>query len=342
MCEGMGWPRGVSWNQFSVRDAIAQAGGLSAYRSRVVSLTTHESVYVRSFGAFWLGVVGGPENTRELVRLLHGTNLPVECEEDRGVDLAGAVLGLGILGAREYAEEIAGLLRSGIPEVRLAAARSIGRMKAEQYADKVTVLLGDKDRRTVDAALWCLAELGAKEHVDAILKVIRDPSCTSETMHAALRALVVLEAREEARGIVKQLFERYPHLAASVSALLGLKEQTDRVAILLDSKEWIVRAAGISALAILGEDRYVDRIAAVLNDERELLRICAAWALVLLESRRHATAAMAVIDTNSDKELVLGIDMEMASAAKVKELECRAQASLARLKGALGTTKVSR
>jgi hypothetical protein len=331
--EAIGWPDGASWNQFDVKKAIARAGGVTSYRRRVGTLLEHKDCIVRFFGALWLGTIGGPENASELLTLLRSTNLPVEDADERGYDQAGGAIGLGILGAREHAEEIAGLLTHQIPTVRACAAQSLAYLKATEYADGVAALLSDEDKPTIASAMSCLRELGAPQYARAVAQaILAHPVGGSEVRESGLRALVAFDAREEVRAIAAFLYEHDPALAAAASALLGLKEQADKIAALLED-DWYVRSTACSALGLLGEDRYASRIAGCLWDDREYVRNAAAWALVLLESREHAKAAIAVIGADSgEKTPWFGSIGGIAGRERENELERRAQASLARLR----------
>ena len=88
---------------------------------------------------------------------------------------ADAAKALALLGAKEYADEMALLLKDKSGLVRQDAALALGILKAKKYAGEVAKLLNDKESYVHTNAATALVLMESEDHYKAALPVIERP-----------------------------------------------------------------------------------------------------------------------------------------------------------------------
>ena len=123
----------------------------------------------RGYGAQWLGMVGDDACKSDLPQTAQDKS-PQNEDPDaiKGFDREMAAGALGMLGAKECAKEIAGLLQDKNARVRAGAASALGILKAKEFTGDIAKSLdyeGEFDPRAEEAyqgAIFALVELDAK------------------------------------------------------------------------------------------------------------------------------------------------------------------------------------
>ena len=171
---------------------------------------------------------------------------------------ATAAFRLGDIGSGDCAPALIAALSDREPDVRIAAARSLGRLRAAEAAGELVAAAAE--RRVPDALVhWALLQIG----VAAV---------------PALKALLSSSNQYE-RAAAIQLIGRLggPHEAAEVQERLR------------DSSA-LVRGAAARALGRLGAERHIPPLLEALEDRIPAVRASAATALGYLRDRRALPA----------------------------------------------------
>jgi len=277
--------------------AIAAIGGAKGAVNAFRGLLGDPDPVMRGFAAMTLAAFDDRESKGEIAKLLKPHPAPaaaaVADAQFADMDRSRAAMALGLMGADEYAKEIAGMLRSDRPNVRSGAALGLGFMNARAHAKEIAVLLNDESDNARGSAERALAMLGAREYakdIAALLTARGDPS-VSET---ACFALARLRAAEQAREIAKLLGNRFRQgKACRALALMGEKRYAKQIAALLDASNPLSRCDALVSLGILNAREYEDAVAQHLEDKTAFVRPSAALALILMGSEKHAHAAAA-------------------------------------------------
>jgi HEAT repeat protein len=293
---------------FSFAVAVRNAGGLSQYRHRVAELLRSRDVITRGYGAQWLGIVGDDSCKTDLARLLKGTSIFEWHDDLAGFDCEMAAMSLGMLHAKEYAKDLAVLLRDRNGRIRAGAATALGVMGAKEYADAIAKSLDfapKSDTRAYEArvgAIMALAALGAKQHAPAIAKQIGSVDCTEY----AIFAIVALDAKEQKKDIAALLnSDSLGGDAAVALALMDAREYANAIDGLLKKKTdfRFTRCKAAIALGILEAEKYAPDIADFMKNSKDYESRTAAWALILLENKEHAAEAVKIIGPDGVKSL---------------------------------------
>jgi HEAT repeat protein len=310
-----------------VRGAIERAGGVEAYRKKVATLLTSRDEVVRAFVAVWLGAFGDKRSVPDLLKLLRSTDLPAK--HFPGMDRSRAAMALGLIGAKEHAREVAGLLKSESPGIRAGAALGLGYMKATEHADEVARLVGDKAQVRI-AACAALAEMDARRQAKAIAAVLKaEWSGDPAVVPAALYALVRLRATEHAKDIAPLLRIKFlKGDAAKALALMDAREWKDEIAVLLDDADPLARSDGLLALGIMHAKGYEEKVARHLGDEESSVRPYAAWALVMMGSTKHAPRAYPLADSSRHVFSVEGRGVTQIATRDFRRVAERAEQAL--------------
>lgn len=326
--------------EFSFSATVRDAGGLAKYRQRVLGLLGNDNEIVRGFGAAWLSEVGDEGCYKALAQLLHNKTLPVQEKVFVGYDRAQAAAALGVLGARQYAPDLATLLDDSNDSIRAGAASGLASLQLVQYSDAIARLLDSDGDRSCMAAIHALARLRATKFAPQIakqLQSLRDPSISD----CAIYALVALEAKDQVADIGKLLTDEYQSGNAAIAlALLGATQYKTAIASILHNGSDLRRRDAALALAILDAKEKIPEIAVLLNAPEAYVREAAAWSLVLLESRQHAPQAVTILTAHETPRFPWPEDCQRLVADKFDALRERAMKSLQRLQkdAAQGTT----
>lgn len=330
--EAVGLPDDGS--EFSMRAAIARAGGLDAYRARLTRLLESDDEVVRGWGASWLGALGDRRATPDLLKLLRAPVRPANFDKGlffSGYGRAKAAMALGLLGATEHADEIAVLLGSSDWFDRCEAAMGLGYMRSTKHAPAIVKMMNSGDSNVVHHAIAALAEMGSDAYVPAI--VAKLDSGDADVRGVATYALARLGAKLHAPAIAALLKDAANRpVAARALALLEARDQIPALAAILAGADRDAAADAALALAMLGATEHEDAIAAQLGgggDEHH--RRAAAWALILLGSEKHATAALANAGARDSSPFLEGPGAFTICASQLGAIDRRARANFDRL-----------
>lgn len=161
--------------------ATAALGALGAkqYAGRIAPLLTASGdPMVRETACYTLARLNAKDHARDLARLLG--------EQFQAGDAAKA---LAVLGAVEYAKDIAVLLEDKSPLVRCDALIALGILDAKQYTKNVAANLDDKEPFVRAYAAVALLLMGdrtrAKKVQDVVQAEWKDPEIASDDLNAA-------------------------------------------------------------------------------------------------------------------------------------------------------------
>ena len=292
---------------FSFASAVREAGGLTKYRSRVAKLLTDENIVTRGYGSQWLGMVGDDSCKKDLLRLVKAKPFGADADVIAGFDREMAAGALGLLNAKEYAKDLAALLKDTNARVRAGAASALGILNAKEYADDIAKSLDYEsgfDPRAEEAyegAIFALVALDAKKHAPTIAQRLKKHNDVTDF---AIFALVALDAKEQVKDIAALLNDDFKGGDAAVAlALMGASDYTDSIRDLMKKKNdfGFVRCKAAIALAILRADKSAVEIADLLKSSKDYERATAAWAFVLLEDKDHAAEAVALLGPDGEK-----------------------------------------
>jgi len=219
-----------------------------------------------------------------------------------------AVLSLGLLPGNHRAVSLAErALDDSIPEVRAAAARTLGQMKSRRSIDLLKKALGDKDPSVVLSAansLVALRDPSAYEVFYAILtgrrkskqsliaeeeKTLRDRKKMAE--FGIEEGLGFIPFAGMGYGVFRALTKDDVSPVRAAAAKVLAKDPDPRTAqALVDAasdKSWVVRAAAIDAIARRGDAALMKSIEPALEDEKDVVRFTAAAAIIRLTTQEN-------------------------------------------------------
>jgi HEAT repeat protein len=283
----------------SMEAGLAAIGGAQGLREALRGMLTDEDPVVRGFAAAMLAVVKDQDSKEKIAALLRRPDTPPAeewQEEYNHWDRSRAAMALGMLGAKEYTEEIVALLKDDDEYVREGAALGLGYMNAREHAKEVAELLDDEADEVRESACASLARMGARDLAPETARLF-DEEEVSQTNAAACYALAKLDAREQAGKIAGLLDDEFDSgTAAKALALLGAEDYAGAIARVLTSENPLRRQDALLALGILQARQYEDAVAERLNDEEAYVCHAAAVALVLMDSQAHAREALAAAE----------------------------------------------
>ncbi|HEX5876476.1 MAG TPA: hypothetical protein VFY60_17650 [Pyrinomonadaceae bacterium] len=135
----------------------------------------------------------------------------------------------------------------------MGAAIALGQLHAKEYANEVASLLRPENRllRVDESPIYALIEMGVgPAHAADFARVLND-NFDTEVTRAAAFALAKLGAKEYKQDIAK-LFGRefLKGDAAKVLAIMGATEYVDQIASLLKDRSGLIRTDALLALGI--------------------------------------------------------------------------------------------
>jgi len=235
---------------------------------------------------------------------------------------------MGELGLRELAPHILPMLEIPDPGIRWRAVKALGSVDAKDDAERIAGMLKDPDSFVRRCALRALAAVGTRDYAKDMLALLRDEE--AEVCESAAEEASLLASPEQLKSVEPLLDDADPFIRWSVLHLLvaadarpsapvivarlrsggaingdvlwaigrmDLRDQKDRVAEALGSREELVRQQAVFALARLAD--RAEALEAVERESRGATKLAAGFALVRL-GRRDRAAASALL-----KELVL-------------------------------------
>lgn len=304
------------------QEAVAALGGMNArdLAGAIAKRLEDGEVLVRWEALRALGHLKAKEYIGAIVALA----------DDPGAE-APLLEAMSSLGQRELAPHILPMLEIQDPGIRWRAVRALGCVDAKDEAGRMAALLKDPDSYVRRCALRALAAVGAKEYAGQMLPLLRDEEadvCESAAEEASLLAsaeqlksveallgdedpfirwsalhlLVAADARASVPAILERLTSGGTTNGDILWAIgrLGLRDQKERVAEALQSREELVRQQAIFTLARLS-DRPED-LEAVERTSQGATKLAAGFALVRL-GRRDRKGASALL-----RELVVQRD----------------------------------
>ena len=172
-------------------EAIKKAGGLDKYRAQIAGLLKSPDPTVRGFAAIWLADLGGTAYKKDLLALLETESQTDDEDYNKNWDRGQAAYALGILGAHEYAENLAALLHHQDKYLRSGAIAGLAQLGAKKYEPAIAPLLQDDDQQVVCTAISALAKLHATQYRDQIAALTESPQ--ADIAKAASAALLILD-----------------------------------------------------------------------------------------------------------------------------------------------------
>jgi len=128
-------------------------------------------------------------------------------DEELSERLTAAIYALAYLRAREFAPDIAKLLRLKSEKGKVAKALAL--MGAKEYAEQIALMLNDESSDNRLNAALALGILGATEYAPAVAKLLSDQDVVV-TYYAAV-SLVLMGAKLYARNVVSLINETDPY-----------------------------------------------------------------------------------------------------------------------------------
>jgi HEAT repeat protein len=260
-----------------------------------------------------------------------------------GFDREQAAVGLGMLHAREYAKDLAALLKDPNGRIRAGAVNGLGIMEAKEYVEDIAKVLDFKSvmdpyaETACASAIIVLTKLQVKEQIPAIAKRLGEHSAVG---NCALYALVALDAKDQQRHISELLKDDFKAGDAAVAlALLGATEYVDSINDLLKKKEnedlGFVRLKAVFALGVLQAKEHIPDIVEFMKTANDHEKVAGAWALVMMESQEHAADAVKIIKQQNREDFqdlwMMPEEGEFLAAPRFYKVEQQAVKSFAKL-----------
>ncbi|BAZ00066.1 HEAT repeat-containing PBS lyase [Tolypothrix tenuis PCC 7101] len=243
-------------------------------------------------------------NYQDVVNLLVKQLSPPDKEEkdEKSLSRRSAASALAQIQAKEFAANVAALLKDSNSDVRRAAADALGQMQAKDYAANVATLLKDSNSDVRYAATSALAQMQAKEFAANVAALLKDSN--SYVRRDAADALGQMQAEDFAANVAALLKDSDTSVrSAATSALAQMQAKgiaANVAALLKDSNSDVRRDAGY-ALGQLQAKDYAANVAALLKDSDSDVRRAAGYALGQLQAEDYAANVAALLkDSDSD------------------------------------------
>lgn len=134
--------------------SVLRPDRIAEFKKRASTLLDHHDQALRALGAVLIGVSGDKSYAAALGRLLEPMSIPGLLPRfDRG----RAAIALGLVGAKEYAPDLAALLKSTNSFDRSGAALGLGFLGATEYEAAIAALLNDPEGDVSEMAKESLA-----------------------------------------------------------------------------------------------------------------------------------------------------------------------------------------
>jgi HEAT repeat protein len=219
---------------------------------------------------------------------------------------ARAVEALGLLVKDDRARRLAeSRLRDAEPQVRAAAATSLGQIGLKSAVAALTQTHNETEAEVIFASAAALLKLGdptayriyyavltgqrktGEPLVESQLKMLKDPDALARIGFEQGIGFIPFG------GIGLQVFKSFRQDTVSpVRAAAAQRLATDpdpasgrALATAAADEKWLVRASAVSAIAVRGDRSLVQAVIGRLDDENETVRFNAAAAIVRLETR---------------------------------------------------------
>jgi HEAT repeat protein len=215
-----------------------------------------------------------------------------------------AVQVLGLLPDDAKAKEAAlEALKDDKPEVRAAAAQSLGDMKAKDTTEQLYEMFNDNDAGVVIAAARSLIALGDNRGYNVYYAVLTGERKSGQGLKEEQKKMLHDPKKlaqfgfEQGIGFIpfaglgygafKMVTKDTTSPVLAAAALMLVKDPDPKSGQALanaasDNKSWVVRAAALNALALRGETSLLPAAESGLQDEKEEVRYSAAAAVIRL------------------------------------------------------------
>ncbi|BAY90069.1 hypothetical protein FDUTEX481_05158 [Tolypothrix sp. PCC 7601] len=243
-------------------------------------------------------------NYQDVVNLLVKQLLPPDTEEkeEKSLSRRAAASALGQMQAKDFAANVAALLKDSESYVRRAAASALGQLQAKDYAANIAALLKDSDSDARRAAADALAQMQAKDFAANVAALLKDSD--SDARSAAADALAQMQAKDFAANVAALLKDSNWNVRSAAAKALGQMQAKDfapNVAALLKDSESYVRSAAAKALGQMQAKDIAAKVAALLKDSDSDARSAAASALGQIQAKDiAANVATLLKDSDSD------------------------------------------
>ncbi len=276
---------------------LAQIGGVKAFKDKLSAWLYDEDQAIRAFAAVLLGISGDKSYSSQVANLLKERKY--KDKELIFYDRGRAATALGLMNAKEFIPKIVPLLQSKNEYDRSGVVTALGYFGAKEYAKEIAALLTNKEFQFDDdySPIYFLIETEtAKDYKKELVQVMLG-EFRSETTEAAMYALIHLEAKENAKDIAKLLNNKFKKGdAAKALALLGAKEYTDEIALMLKDENSLVRTDAALALGVLKAKKYSSKVAELLTDKESFVANYAATSLILMEATEYYKSAIPIVE----------------------------------------------
>ena len=311
------------------------AGSANEFKSKMAAFLNSKDDIVAGFAATVLGISGDLNYAPRLAKLLDKEEPP----DDQAHPISSrgrAAFALSLMGAREYIPKLVPMLKSQNDYDRTGAALALGQLQAKEYANEVASLLrpGNGRLRVDESPIYALMEMGVGPAYAADFARVLHNDFDTDTTKAAAFALAKLGAKEYKPDIAKLLGQEFSKGdAAKALALMGATEYVDRIASLLKDRNGLTRTDALLALGIMRSTKYVPQVASHLKDPEVYVPIYAAYALVLMEADQYADQILPQVEHLYREDLFLGEDRFHPFAEdEIKKIKNRFKESFLKMK----------
>jgi HEAT repeat protein/beta-lactamase regulating signal transducer with metallopeptidase domain len=206
-------------------------------------------------------------------------------------------------------------LKDSHPDVRRAAAQSLGSRGDRRAVTGLVEALKDTDAKVRVAAAEALGSLNAPAAIGSLTAATKDPS--ADVRRAAFEALLHFDAEEvSADAFLPGLRDATPEIRAGAARALGERKEKravpELITMLKDGNAEL-RQVAIQALANLGDRSALEPIAAAIKDPSADVRQSALEALGELQLKTLPPAALDAL--NDDHEDVREAAVHLAAQA---------------------------